>query len=321
MLKLSPYTRQFRSEFLQARTLAFDSAVTNAGPDLPAKTGVPWAQRFIDHLRANLRTLSIGSPAQLIKEIVKIGSDPDFREFVAYCEFARRPKKHAMSKLYDLVEKLFDYKAMCRDLVSGAYAVVKQQRLRICPYCHLHHLNLHTAPGKKLTLRPPLDHFYPKGRYPYLATALFNLVPSCEQCNSRIKLARDPRDPALRAPLVHPFDTRKRLSFVSGWHSALPLDQIVSCKDFQFGLAGVCADAKDFADFFRLPERYRWYEHELLDLVNQYKRFQDADPKWKDSVEPVDCILGFSALEAEKRAVGLILADAARCIVSTKSTI
>jgi hypothetical protein len=321
MLKLSPYTKKFRSEFLQARTLAFDAAITNAGPDLRARTGVPWAERFIDHLKANLKALLTGGPAQLLKEIVKIESDPDFQQFVAYCALARRPKKHAMSKLYDLVGKLFDYNAMCRDMVSGAYAVVKQQGLRICPYCHLHHLNLHTAPGKKLKLRPPLDHFYPKSTYPYLATALCNLIPSCEQCNSRIKLARDPRDPGLRAPLAHPFDTRKRLSFVSGWNSVLPLDQIVSCKDFQFGFAGVGADAKDFADFFRLPERYRWYEHELLDLVNQYKRFQDADPKWKATVEPIDCILGFSAVEAEKRAVGLILADAAKCIVTTKTTI
>lgn len=31
-----------------------------------------------------------------------------------------------------------------------------------------------------------LDHFYPKSDYPFLALSLYNFVPSCQICNSRL---------------------------------------------------------------------------------------------------------------------------------------
>jgi len=33
-------------------------------------------------------------------------------------------------------------------------------------------------------VRPALDHFYPKEKYPWFAISLYNLVPICETCNS-----------------------------------------------------------------------------------------------------------------------------------------
>lgn len=48
-----------------------------------------------------------------------------------------------------------------------------------CPYCNRTYI--YTIPHEKI--RPDYDHYFPKSRYPYLCVSMFNLVPSCKQCN------------------------------------------------------------------------------------------------------------------------------------------
>lgn len=50
--------------------------------------------------------------------------------------------------------------------------------IRTCPYCNA---MLAINVGKKA--RYQIDHFFPKSRYPYLSISLFNLIPSCNNCN------------------------------------------------------------------------------------------------------------------------------------------
>lgn len=54
--------------------------------------------------------------------------------------------------------------------------------LRTCPYCNRNYI---TSYGEKSTA--DLDHFYQKKQYPLFALSLFNFVPSCSVCNSRMK--------------------------------------------------------------------------------------------------------------------------------------
>mgnify|MGYP003292698664 CR=1 FL=1 len=48
-----------------------------------------------------------------------------------------------------------------------------------CPYCNRSYV--YTVRGKNV--RPDYDHFFPKSIYEYLCVSMFNLVPSCKQCN------------------------------------------------------------------------------------------------------------------------------------------
>lgn len=313
MLKLVSPDKSFVSRYETVRTNAFKAIADAPAFNPDAATGLPWAARFVDHLRSHLPVLAIGSPDRLRSQILKIEADPDFREFARYC--AKRPrgkkKRGDMEALIVIVEQLFDYDDFCKDKINGAYALVCQHKQRLCPYCQMHHVNYHMAPLKKdLNLRPPLDHFYPKSKYPYLATSLFNLIPSCEQCNSRIKLARDP----LAAGLVHPFEAAPLLAFESGWHSALPLRYIVDVKHFGFTFAGRSPEAQAFAGFFKLTKRYEWYDMELLDLVHKFRKHQDMPAALRNAIDSVDYALGFPASAAGQRALGSLLVDAAQRI-------
>lgn len=56
-------------------------------------------------------------------------------------------------------------------------------KVNVCPYCNRQYT--FTVNGKK-KIRPQLDHFHPKAKYPYFALSFYNLIPACPECN-RIK--------------------------------------------------------------------------------------------------------------------------------------
>lgn len=47
-----------------------------------------------------------------------------------------------------------------------------------CPYCNA--VSIRPSPSY-----PPLDHYFPHARFPFLGLSIFNLVPVCGRCNSR----------------------------------------------------------------------------------------------------------------------------------------
>ena len=55
-----------------------------------------------------------------------------------------------------------------------------------CPYCNRQYITGYIDENKKKTTAD-LDHFYQKGTYPLFALSLFNFIPSCQICNSRMK--------------------------------------------------------------------------------------------------------------------------------------
>lgn len=214
-----------------------------------------------------------------------------------------------MEKLITKLGEIFDYsKFIYKGVGWNAYKLVGSYSLRICPYCHLHHVNYHSQKAgypKKLELRPPLDHFLPKSIYPYLAVSLYNLVPSCHQCNSSIKGDEDPSE-----TMPHPFDT------------SVALDMSFTLKGSPLGIAGVTHEElgltvtgnstwDEFATFFHLQERYQWYAPEVTDMLKR-KQFRDESDTVVQSLMRADFILGFDPLDYEKRALGICLRDIAR---------
>lgn len=55
---------------------------------------------------------------------------------------------------------------------------LKILNVSVCPYCNRNYVN--AVYNKQ---KPDLDHYFPKGEYPYLAVSIFNLIPCCSSCN------------------------------------------------------------------------------------------------------------------------------------------
>lgn len=69
-----------------------------------------------------------------------------------------------------------------------------------CPYCNRNYIY---TTKKNKGIKPEIDHFYPKSKYPILGLSYFNLIPSCKSCNGfGAKEENDPRDFGLINPYL-----------------------------------------------------------------------------------------------------------------------
>lgn len=70
--------------------------------------------------------------------------------------------------------------------------------VRVCPYCQRNYITSYTLEENKEDkvekTTADLDHFYSKKDYPFLALSLYNFIPSCSICNSRMKLKKTTYD-------------------------------------------------------------------------------------------------------------------------------
>ena len=77
---------------------------------------------------------------------------------------------------------IIDYSIISSDL---RHKLMNSIGIRTCPYCNRNYITRYGINGSKSTA--DLDHFYQKEQYPLFALSLFNFIPSCPICNSRMK--------------------------------------------------------------------------------------------------------------------------------------
>jgi 5-methylcytosine-specific restriction endonuclease McrA len=77
---------------------------------------------------------------------------------------------------------------------------INKIKIDTCPYCNRNYIY---TTSKNKEIKPEIDHFYPKSKYPILGLSYFNLIPSCKSCNGfGAKEAKDPRDEGLKNPYM-----------------------------------------------------------------------------------------------------------------------
>lgn len=157
----------------------------------------------ITQTEPNLFTL----PAERIKQMVEELDKSDYGKILKEVEQYRKQSKqknnkkskniNAFGKLYNYFNGL--YSDFSKKDSGYAYEMIKDLGLRACPYCNLNYIDvvikednhgLHNTEYIKTNsklVRPHLDHFYPKSKYPFFAVSFYNLIPSCYECNSGLK--------------------------------------------------------------------------------------------------------------------------------------
>lgn len=156
-----------------ADKILFDSIVARTVRDLSALAGTTQLYITPDYLQK----LSQGiARSEKKKHLMRL-------------ENAKRGRSQATDKIKSLFpvwvnefEKCFDYEAISEEF---GLEIAQSMDLNICPYCGLEYIQTYT--GDDIFLRPDLDHFYPKTRFPFLATCLYNLIPSGVICNQKHK--------------------------------------------------------------------------------------------------------------------------------------
>jgi hypothetical protein len=279
----------------------------------PGVLKTPAAAAIEKYLREKIDSLLADEPAKLRAHIEHFE-----KKFKWFHDYALANPKASNTGAYNedkaavvkAVHNAFNYDKFSKSRSTwGAYQLVMTYGERICPYCNLNHVNFHSPPKgtrkgmKVLEMRPPLDHYYPRFSYPYLGISLYNLVPCCHQCNSSVKLQKDPR----AAGLPHPFE------FPDGAFSFTvedidKFDKPVKAEEIKISFGCRPGPVQEHITFFALPERYDWYVHEIADMHGKYLSYAGA-PTVLAKALTREMVLPFSLGSGAERTLGFCMED------------
>jgi len=159
----------------------------------------------------------------------------------------------------------------------NAYILTKELGVNVCPYCNRNYT--FTSQSKNGSTRPFFDHFYDKGKYPFLALSFYNLIPCCNICNSSYKTQKK----FCVSTHIHPYikDLNKIIKFQFAINSidsfykydALSLEfvkskQDVSDEDFK--------KATNNIDALGLKDIYQNHKDIALEIIQKAEMYNDS---------------------------------------------
>ena len=186
------------------------------------------------------------------------------------------------SSTNNIVKKLFNYdKATSKSFKPKISKVQKkispfiQDRLEIntCYFCNIEFINkFKSSADGKFKNGFTLDHYIDKGKYPYLALSLYNLIPSCYTCNSKVKGVDEINN---LSPSSKKFDFDKKVKFRIFMRNENL--QINKEQDFALMLKeDFSLEYKEYIDGFMLNERYAYHKYKVIEMINKRKEYPNS---------------------------------------------
>lgn len=91
--------------------------------------------------------------------------------------------------LYNKLKERFSYSKISNNK-NNRDIILSSIDISVCPYCNRNYVSDYIY-DKKIKSTADLDHFYPKSHNILYTLCLYNFIPSCAVCNSRMKLAQN----------------------------------------------------------------------------------------------------------------------------------
>lgn len=165
------------------------------------------------------------------------------------------------------VNKIFNYTAYRNStLCTNHLAGLGLKDAMPCPFCNLDNISLveHTTPEAKIQALLDLDHFFPHYRYPFLGVSLFNLIPTCRNCNEVYKKQK----PFVMDTHVQPY----HLDFDDLFEFSLKVPYVFKqpAHDLQITCKSKGVFPKNSVDDLRIIERYQGHRNQLVAFLEYF---------------------------------------------------
>lgn len=170
------------------------------------------------------------------------------------------------------LNEIFDYTNKFQGFISKFFE--KELETRTCYFCNIHYVNEYQVDEEKYKNEFTLDHYYDKGSYPYLALSLYNLIPSCYVCNSKLKKTIELD---VFAPNSKTFDFDKKVKF--------KLHLSDNCKDLNIKSKDDIAiplkenysnEYEKYIKVFKLNERYQAHKDIVFEMLQNAERYPES---------------------------------------------
>lgn len=130
----------------------------------------------------NIKVVLGGDMAQILNLIKQVYTNSNTHfEKGSKTKFKRHNPNDVCEDFHTIMNYIFVEKLYEEYLDKGEF--VDNRGLKICPYCGSTSIAVFYK-DDGTAIRPPIDHFFPKSKYPFLAMNFFNLIPVCPICNN-----------------------------------------------------------------------------------------------------------------------------------------
>lgn len=89
----------------------------------------------------------------------------------------------------EILKYILDYKEIYKDGYRDI--LISKMDIEVCPYCNINLIVTYKdVENGRTKSTADIDHFYTKSKYPQYALSLYNFIPACQMCNSRLKATK-----------------------------------------------------------------------------------------------------------------------------------
>jgi len=211
-----------------------------------------------------------------LKDIILLESD-NLNNFVVKIEKEIATlTKDEQKRLKVILTDIFQYSKFQGNILAPFFE--KNLNPRTCYYCNIDFINVYDEENHKNKFT--LDHFIDKGRYPYLALSIFNLIPCCSVCNSKVK-GSTPfyEDIELKDtnPYLKSFKFDEKVKFKLFLHKNCKDLNIKSKDDIDIPLKERYSNEYEkYIEVFKLNERYQAHKDTVFEMIKNVELYPES---------------------------------------------
>ena len=281
---LTPVVEGYADEFL-ADLRALRNNPLDRLCDL--KHQLPWGYSdYVDTIMGNYGSIIKATPDEMEKSRGQVaqlftpfaGMDLSYK-FEVYWLQSDGTYKPVVKKFYQFVAD-----ALCYDDVQEKIfpKYLKKMGIKSCAYCNAQYAvsakRGKTDYGMRYRATFTIDHYWPKSKYPYLATSFFNLYPACATCNQTksyrdpiFKLYIRPTDPVEeRNPFVFKLDKSSFVRYSMTGNS----DDLEIKFDSHPGIP--TRESEEYEDYFHVEKLYGNMKDTIEEIIWKYRVYNKA---------------------------------------------
>ena len=193
-------------------------------------------------------------------------------------------KKKFIYEVKGELKKIFKYENKFQSFISKFFE--KELETRTCYFCNIHYVNEYKIDEQEYKNEFTLDHYYDKGSYPYLALSLYNLIPSCYVCNSKLKKEKELD---VFAPNSKSFDFNQKVKFKLFLSPHCKNLNIKSKDDIEIPLKERYSDKYEkYIEVFKLNERYQAHKDIVFEMIEKAELYPESRLKELQDLTGID---------------------------------
>ncbi len=184
-------------------------------------------------------------------------------------------KKRIMStkdiKENKYIELVFNYNKLQTEKIKPFFE--NNLLISTCYYCNIDFINTYNTRSSKKN-KFTLDHYFDKSTYPYLALSLYNFIPSCYTCNSKLKKTIEFKN---LAPSSKNYDFDKKVKFKIKLDESCKNLHVKNKKDIDINLKeNYTNNYNNFINNMRLNERYKAHKDIVYDMITKAELYPQS---------------------------------------------